>query len=132
MMIMNYFKGLFRKDNNCDLTIPRGSFLTLNRVTREEAMKDFTEDDIKNVVMDMAPLKASVPNGLHATFYQNMWSIIGKMVVEIAMRFFKSGMFPKGLNDTIITLIPKIEYLRSRLNLDPLVSVMSTTRLSRK
>lgn len=59
----------------------------------------------------MAPYKAAGKDGIHAVFYQNLWEIVGDMVSKFALDFFQSGVLPKGANDTLSTLIPKVPHV---------------------
>lgn len=109
-MVMQYFLNLFEKDATCDISVGyRGGFPIIDQPTMEEVMKKLTEEDIKHAVMEMASFKAPGPDGLHAAFYQHMWPVVGDSIVNMVMDFFKSGVMPDGINDTIITLIPKVD-----------------------
>lgn len=120
-MMMHYFTNLFRKDENCDVTMaPRGGFPILSQDVKNDILKDLNDVDIRNAVMEMAPLKAPGPDGFHAIFYQKLWNIVGKTVVDMAMGFFRTGRLPKGLNDTLITLIPKVDNPEKPANFRPI------------
>ena len=56
----------------------------------------------------MAPFKAPGIDGMHAGFYQHMWEYVGDTVCGFAMEFFDLGILPAGVNDTLLTLIPKV------------------------
>lgn len=53
----------------------------------------------------MAHFKAPGPEGLHASFYQMEWSIVGNSVIKQAKEFFLTGTMPCNLNDM---LVPKV------------------------
>lgn len=60
-------------------------------------------------MFDMAPFKAPGPDGFHAGFYQNQWNIVGETVVRQTEEFLKTGIMPMNMNDTLVSLIPKVE-----------------------
>lgn len=69
----------------------------------------FSSIEIKQALFDMFPFKAPGPDGLHASFFQKMWSIVGTSVCAFAFRFFETGVIHDGVNDTMLMLIPKVQ-----------------------
>lgn len=59
-------------------------------------------------------------DGLHVVFYQKMWIIISDTLVDKTKNFFCTRRFPKGINDTLITLIPKMENPKTHINFKPI------------
>lgn len=55
----------------------------------------------------MHQTKAPGPNGMPLFFYQRHWHIIGPSITKALLLALNSGIFPKDLNYTFITLIPK-------------------------
>lgn len=109
-MMTDYFKDLFSKDNSCDISVAiRGRFPDLSAKSKNEISRPVLDDEIKCAIFDMAPLKAPGPDGLHAMFYQRMWPVVGNSIVKMVKDFFATGILPDNLNDTLITLIPKVD-----------------------
>lgn len=67
-------------------------------------------DEIKQALFDMAPFKDPGPDGIHAGFYQKMWSVFGELLRKMAIIFFATSEIPKGTNDTLLALIPKFKH----------------------
>ncbi|XP_026417071.1 uncharacterized protein LOC113312538 [Papaver somniferum] len=67
-----------------------------------------SEEEIKNVVIQMGGKKAPGPNGFTGLFYQKYWDIVGEVVVDMTQTCFRSGNVAKSFNHTNITLIPKV------------------------
>ena len=46
-------------------------------------------DDIKRVVFEMHPIKASGPDRMPGLFYRHYWSIVGDQLVATVQSFFR-------------------------------------------
>lgn len=68
----------------------------------------------------MSPLKAPGPNGLPAGFYQRACSTVGSNIINFAHNFFNSSCLPKGINETFLTLIPKVAHPERASQLRPI------------
>jgi hypothetical protein len=68
----------------------------------------YTEDEIKIALFQMAPSKAPGVDGFTAGFFQRHWGLLKNDVVHAVLDFLNGGILPVGLNDTSITLIPKV------------------------
>src|SRR6266540_7483338 len=58
----------------------------------------------------MAPSKAPGVDGFTAGFFQRHWDILKDDVVQAVLDFLNGGILPVGMNDTSITLIPKVRH----------------------
>ena len=54
-------------------------------------------------------LKAPGPDGMPAIFFKRHWHFMGDKVVEEVLAVLNGGEIPKGWNDTIVVLIPKVK-----------------------
>ncbi|XP_048617726.1 uncharacterized protein LOC125589247 [Brassica napus] len=66
-----------------------------------------SEAEIRNVLFSMPSSKAPGPDGFPADFYRASWDIIKKDFIIAVHFFFMFGFLPRGVNATILTLIPK-------------------------
>jgi hypothetical protein len=55
------------------------------------------------------PTKSRGPDGMSACFYQNAWSTVRNAVCTTVLGFLNGGSFEATINETYITLIPKIK-----------------------
>ena len=69
----------------------------------------FTEDEVKVVLNQMAPLKSPGPDGMPPLFFQHYWDLVGKDITTYVLSFLNSASLPENLNHTFITLIPKVK-----------------------
>ena len=79
-----------------------------------------SEDEIKAALWSLKPFKALGPDGLHAGFFQNFWHAVGNSVIEEVQKIFADKRVPEALNSTHITLIPKIQGLKTLGNYRPI------------
>lgn len=68
-----------------------------------------SESEIKNVLFAMPSNKAPGPDGYPAEFYRSSWPIISRDFTISVQSFFMYGFLPKGVNATILALIPKFQ-----------------------
>ena len=64
-------------------------------------------EEVKKVLFSMAADKSPGPDGYTSEFFKASWSITGRDFVVAVQSFFEKGFLPKGINSTILALIPK-------------------------
>lgn len=82
------------------------------RVTTDmnEALnKPYTAEDVRKALFSIGDLKAPGTDGLHAIFFKKCWHIIGNSLCNEVLLAINNKVIPKGWNDTVIVLIPKVE-----------------------
>lgn len=87
---------------------------------RAMLIKEVSEEDIKKVIFSMPSNKSPGPDGYTTEFFKGVWSIVGRDVVAAVKSFFVKGFLPKGLNATILALVPKTEEARELKNYRPI------------
>ncbi|KAL5575991.1 hypothetical protein UlMin_017690 [Ulmus minor] len=75
----------------------------------EQLDQVFGPDDVKEAVFQMAPTKSPGADGMSTIFYQSFWSVVGEEVTEACLGFTNRGLPLGNINETIITLLPKIK-----------------------
>jgi hypothetical protein len=68
----------------------------------------FTKEDIDNVVKKMPLDKAPVPNGFNDLFIKKCWHIINEDIYQLCFDFFEERIDLQAINNSFITLIPKV------------------------
>lgn len=66
-------------------------------------------EEVREAVFQMGALKAPGPDGFNGLFYQNAWDIIQTDLFQLVQNFFSTGILDPHLNQTYITLIPKVK-----------------------
>lgn len=59
-------------------------------------------------VKSMTPLKASGEDSFPALFFQKYWHIVGDEVSNFCLEVFNGKKSIRGINSTIIMLLPKV------------------------
>jgi hypothetical protein len=77
--------------------------------TNGALLREFSMVEVDAALKQMHPLKSSGPDGMSACFYQNVWSTVRSEVCKAVMEFLNGGNFDASINETYITLIPKIK-----------------------
>lgn len=73
----------------------------------QQLLRFVTPEEIKAVLFSMPNNKSPGPDGFNAEFYKFSWEIIGAEFIIAVQAFFDKGFLPKGVNSTILALIPK-------------------------
>jgi len=69
--------------------------------------REVTAEEIQKVLFAIPCNKSPGPDGYTSEFFKATWSITGKDFIAAIQSFFVKGFLPKGLNATILALIPK-------------------------
>lgn len=109
-MIQNHFMKLYTHDQSSTqvCSISNGFPTNTNQVDAS-FYRTISQEEVKDAVFSMTPFKAPGPDGFHAGFYQNAWDVVGEDVTSMVERFIEFGDLQEGMNDTLITLIPKVK-----------------------
>ncbi|XP_026428365.1 uncharacterized protein LOC113324260 [Papaver somniferum] len=68
-----------------------------------------TDQEIYQALMTMEPWTSSGPDGFPPRFYQTQWQLVKEDVCKIIKSFFHTGFLLKQLNNTRVSLIPKVQ-----------------------
>ncbi|CAL1358712.1 unnamed protein product [Linum trigynum] len=90
--------------------MPKNAFPRLAQEELLALLRPFTIMDIHKEIFEMKPFQAPGPNGFHAAFYQQAWSVVGKSLTDMALDFFNSGALPAEVSESTVVLIPKVDH----------------------
>ncbi|KAL5570777.1 hypothetical protein UlMin_020374 [Ulmus minor] len=111
-IIENYFDTLFSSSSPSSVDFDRVLDSIERKVTpqqNEQLEQAFVAKDVKTAVFQMAPTKSPGADGMSAIFYQKFWRIVGEEVTAACLGFTNGGLSLGSINETIITLLPKIK-----------------------
>ena len=111
-MIVDHFRGLFLLDDSTEPSPLSNSaaFPRVDPALFQMLEASFTSQDVLFALKGMQPCKAPGPGGFHVFFFQRYWPIVGTDVCDIVLQVLRGSPIPGGINDTYITLIPKVPY----------------------
>lgn len=69
--------------------------------------EEVTEDEIRKVLFAMPSNKFPGPDGFPFEFFKTAWPIIAQDFIVAVQSIFRYGFLPKGINSTILALVPK-------------------------
>ena len=87
----------------------RGLEARVSEEMNSQLLKTFTMLDVGAALKQMHPTKSPGPDGMSACFYQHSWAFVQNRVCAAILDFLNNGIFDTLINDTYITLIPKVK-----------------------
>ena len=118
---VDYFQkslGVAQTSSNIDL-----SEIQVTKVSPSQArflLSPITNELIFSTLKSMKKNKAPGPDGFTVNFFIHCWDIIGGDFCEAVLHFFNSGQMHKGVNSTLISLLPKQENPSSMKDFRPI------------
>lgn len=111
--IANYFETNFEELFSSDYSnhSPDIEDLISPCITEEEnnfLSKIPLEEEIKESVWSLHPLKSPGSDGFFGIFYRKFWETIKEKVVRFVQECFKRGVIPSSANRMFLVLIPKV------------------------
>lgn len=119
--IMEHFREVYTSDNPTDMIVVLNCIPQL--VTEDMnlgLMAPVSELEIKNAVFSMGALRAPGPDGFNGLFYQKNWDSVKEDIILAVRDFFNGGLLLGVLNETTVTLIPKVPLPESINQLRPI------------
>lgn len=83
-----------------------GYCLTL--AEQQSMMLPVTTEEIEQTMKAMPSEKAPGLDGYTTEFFKEFWPVVGKDVTQVVMQFFENGKLLQALNNTSVTLVPKV------------------------
>ena len=110
--LTSYFQELYTSANlpPCEATTDSINQV-INEEMNEQLSREFQAWEVQQAIKQMAPLKAPGPDGMPPLFFQQFWFTIGDEVAIAVLTCLNTGSIPPSINQTFITLIPKVKSL---------------------
>lgn len=119
-LVTKYFSDLFSEDTTRETTCISGAFPVLSNEEIRSLDGGVTRSEIFNVVNRMGAFKAPGPDGLQAAFLQSQWQVVGESFCDMVMEVFREHQKVEAINETLITLIPKVDHVCSITDFRPI------------
>uniref|UniRef100_A0A803QH07 Reverse transcriptase domain-containing protein n=1 Tax=Cannabis sativa TaxID=3483 RepID=A0A803QH07_CANSA len=81
---------------------------TIDSAMNQSLTAPFSGAEVYAALQSMSPDKSPGSDGMSAMFYQNYWDIVGSSVTQLVLGILNDGNEMTQLNNSIITLIPKV------------------------
>jgi len=85
------------------------SFNTLTTAEGTGLIKPFSEAEVKAAVWDCESFKSPGLDGVHFGFIKDFWDQLKGDVMRFISDFHRNGRLTRGINNTFIALIPKVD-----------------------
>lgn len=80
----------------------------MSNMTAHDMVRTVSNEEIIYVMFAIGDDKASGPDKYTSKFFKASWSIVGDEVSNAVRDFFNNGQLLKEINNTVISLIPKV------------------------
>lgn len=92
----------------------------LSREELDDLDREVSRSEIFNVINKTGAFKAPGPDGLHAAFFRSQWHVVGDSFCNMVFEVFREHEKVKDINETLITLIPKVDPVCSLRDFRPI------------
>lgn len=76
-------------------------------------IKPFSKEEVKSAVWDCDSFKILRPDGVNFGFIKKFWNDIKNDILRFISEFCRNDKLTKGINNTFIALIPKVDCLKN-------------------
>ena len=120
-LIMQHFDNIFRTSlpENIEETVAHVPNL-ISQEVNDTLTSEFTAREVELALKQMAPLKASGPDGMPQLFFQKYWKVVGPEVTQGVLSCLNSGHILNVINHTFIILILKVKTLEKITEFRPI------------
>ncbi|XP_060969593.1 uncharacterized protein LOC133036849 [Cannabis sativa] len=111
-VICNFFGDLFFASGTHTEALQQVLHAIPTTVTAEmndSLLRPFSDKEVLDALHSMSPDKSPGSDGMSAMFYQHCWDHVGTDVTDVVLGVLNEGHDMSRINNSIITLIPKIK-----------------------
>ena len=102
-----FYQGLYKETEVGLPTMDGLAFACIEEDERLSLEKEFTKEEVIQVLREMEGDKTPGPNGFTVAFFHKCWSVVKKDVMDFFVYFHRHSVFEQSMNASFLTLIPK-------------------------
>jgi len=107
--VFNHFRDHFAASLSNRLGVENLPFKTLSHAESNGLIKPFSAIEVKEAIWGCDSFKSPGPDGVNFGFIKEFWEELKDDVMRFISEFHRNGKLTKGINNTFIALIPKID-----------------------
>ncbi|GLT27528.1 hypothetical protein SLA2020_025150 [Shorea laevis] len=107
--ISSFFEHLYKEERRDRPRLEGVVFKQISKEDNEALIAPFSEEEIKEAIWDCDNSKALGPNGFNFSFVKAYWEVIKEDVVEFLQDFQDNSKLVRGINNSFIVLVPKVD-----------------------
>ena len=104
----------------------------INHDTFHDLERPFSPEEIDSVIKDLPNDKSPGPDGFNNEFIKHCWDIVGKDIQDLINDFHAEKICLESINDSYITLIPKIDCPQNSADFRPISLLNSVLKIITK
>ena len=104
----------------------------INHDTFNDLERPFSPEEIDSVIKDLPNDKSPGPDGFNNEFIKHCWDIVGKDIQDLINDFHAEKICLESINDSYITLIPKIDCPQNSADFRPISLLNSVLKIITK
>jgi len=132
LAVFNFFRNLYSHQNRPRASCSNQEFSRLQPSSSAALELLFSAEEIKAAVWDCDGNKAPCPDGINFFFIKKAWNIIGEDIIQMVDEFYRTNLLHAGINNTFVTLIPKIKGANKLSDFRPISLVGSLYKIFSK
>ena len=102
-----FYQGLYKETDLGCSSMDGLDFACIVEEERLSLEKEFTKEEVIQVLREMEGDKASGPDGFNMAFFHHCWRVVENDVMDFFYFFHQHSVFERSLNASFLTLIPK-------------------------
>ena len=105
--VVHFYQDLYTELESRRPSMDSLEFACVDEEEQIALEREFSKEEVVQVLQEMEGDKASGPDGFTMAFFQKCWSVVEKDVMAFFDDFHRSSQFEQSLNASFLSLIPK-------------------------
>lgn len=120
-MDVDFFKNIFTTQLlTSSRTLVTRTNESVQGVNWANLIDQVSKEEVNHNLFFMDPIKSPDPNGIQPVFFLKYWEDLGDCLTNFCISCFDNAVIPKVINESYITLIPKVDNPESMSDFRPI------------